>query len=401
MHVGTMTQRTFTQDEIDLLQLVGDRVALALQARLSDRTRVVLDAFQRTFLPDVLPFVPGLRIATRYMPAASTVGVGGDWYDTFALPSGELVFVIGDVAGHGLAAASLMGKMRNALRAHALSGGSPGDIVARADAFHRHFGHGELVTLLVGVLSRDLGTFRFVSAGHGPPLVVDPGGAAFVHQERRNAPLGLRHAPSFTEEVVPLRFGTSILLYTDGLIERRDESLDVGLERLRETAARLVKDREPSEIITDLLQDMISDERPNDDVALMLIQRDAEPRNRLEFAVEARAHSLTFIRRAVSRWLQDLEVSPAAAMEVVTAVSEASANAVEHAYGPAGGLIVVSATIEAGRVDVQIQDSGRWRATSRGGSLGKGLHVMRTLMDDVDIESSERGSLVRMRRRTA
>jgi len=401
MHVGTTTPRVFTQDETDLLQLVADRVALALQIRLSDRTRVVLDAFQRMFLPDVLPFVPGLRIGTRYLPAASAVGIGGDWYDTFALSSGEIILVIGDVAGHGLAAASLMGKMRNALRAHALSGGSAADIVARADEFHRHFGEGELVTLLVGVLARDLGTFRFVSAGHAPPLVVAPEGAAFASQERPNPPLGLAQAPSFAEELVPLHPGTSILLYTDGLIERRDESLDVGLERLRSTAERVLKDQDPSDTITDLLMHILGEGRPIDDVALLLIHRDANPRNEIEFAVEARGSSLAFIRRALSRWLQDIEVSSAAEMDIVTAVSEASANAVEHAYGPAGGRILITAKVEADLVDVRIQDSGRWRTSSRDGGLGKGLHVMRALMDEVHIESSEQGTLMRMRRKTA
>ena len=154
MHVGTMSRRRFTKDETELLQLVGDRVALALRIRLSDRSRVVIEAFQRTFLPEVLPFMPGLRVATRYLPATTAVGVGGDWFDTFVLPGGEIVLVIGDVAGHGLPAASLMGKMRNALRAHALMGGSPLDIVQRADEFHRYFGEGELVTLLVGVVAR-------------------------------------------------------------------------------------------------------------------------------------------------------------------------------------------------------------------------------------------------------
>ena len=156
MHVGTKTRRRFTKDETELLQLVADRVALALHVRLSDRSRVVIEAFQRTFLPEVLPFLPGLRVATRYLPAATAVGVGGDWFDTFVLPAGDIVLVIGDVAGHGLPAASLMGKMRNALRAHALMGGTALEILRRADEFHRHFGEGELVTLLVGVLSGDL-----------------------------------------------------------------------------------------------------------------------------------------------------------------------------------------------------------------------------------------------------
>ncbi|HET9249581.1 MAG TPA: GAF domain-containing protein, partial [Actinomycetota bacterium] len=142
MHVGTKSRRRFTPDEVDLLQVVADRVALALSVRLSNRSRIVIEAFQRTFLPDVLPFIPGFRVATRYLPAATAVGVGGDWFDAFVRPEGDIVVVIGDVAGHGLPAASLMGKMRNALRAHALMGGTALDILVRADEFHRHFGRG-------------------------------------------------------------------------------------------------------------------------------------------------------------------------------------------------------------------------------------------------------------------
>src|SRR4029078_13457814 len=146
-------RRRFTKDEIELLQLVGDRVALALRVRLSDRSRVVIEAFQRTFLPAALPLLPGLRVATRYLPAATVVGVGGDWFDTFVRPEGDIVLAIGDVAGHGLPAASLMGKMRNALRAHALMGGTALDILVRADECHRHFGDGELVLPRIGVLA--------------------------------------------------------------------------------------------------------------------------------------------------------------------------------------------------------------------------------------------------------
>jgi serine phosphatase RsbU (regulator of sigma subunit)/anti-sigma regulatory factor (Ser/Thr protein kinase) len=399
MHIGTTTPRTFSEDEVELLQLVGDRVALALQVRLADRARVVIDAFQRTFMPDVLPQVPGLRIATRYLPASSAVGIGGDWYDAFSLPSGEIVFVIGDVAGHGMDAASLMGKMRNALRAQALGGGSPRDIVTRADRFHRHFGQGELLTLLVGVVAPDLGTFRFVSAGHSPPLLVAPEGASFPSRERSNPPIGFGEASTFVEEVLPLNPGTSVMLFTDGLIERRDESLDAGLERLRSTAERMVKGQNLNEAVADLVEQVLGVGRPTDDVALVLFHRDATSNNKLEFTMEARARSLATTRHAFSRWLEDNGISRRVAMEVVTAVSEASANAVEHAYGPIGGLIFLSATFDADLVDVLIRDSGRWREPSTGG-LGKGLDLMRGLMDDVQIESSRDGTFVRMQRRT-
>jgi serine phosphatase RsbU (regulator of sigma subunit)/anti-sigma regulatory factor (Ser/Thr protein kinase) len=400
MHVGTMSRRRFTAAETELLQLVADRVALALHVRLSDRSRVVIEAFQRTFLPEVLPFVPGLRVATRYLPAASAMGVGGDWFDTFMLPTGDIVLVIGDVAGHGLPAASLMGKLRNALRAHALMGGSAVDIVRRADEFHRHFGEGELVTLLVGVLARDLMTFRYVSAGHPPPLVVGRNGAAFASDHRMNPALGLPHQPSYAEEEVSTPPGTSVLLYTDGLIERRDESLDRGLERLRTMAEQLLDGKEPNDAITELMARMIDGPRPTDDVAVMLLQRDPAPATELEFAVEARARSLVTVRRALTRWLDDLRVPDPIVGEIVMATSEASANVVEHAYGPTGGTITITATHEEDHVDVMVRDAGTWRGSSRG-DRGNGLRLMRGLMDDVLVDTSSTGTVVRLRRRTA
>jgi serine phosphatase RsbU (regulator of sigma subunit)/anti-sigma regulatory factor (Ser/Thr protein kinase) len=398
MHVGTKTPHRFTDEEVELLQLVADRVALALEVRLSDRARTVIDAFQRTFLPDVLPFVPGLRVATKYLPAASAVGIGGDWYDTFALPSGDIVLAIGDVAGHGMPAASLMGKMRNALRAQALMGGGPAEIVSRLDGFHRHFGEGELVTLLFGILARDLTRFRFVAAGHAPPLVVRTDGATFATNGHASPPLGLAHPPTFSEAEIGLVPGTSVLLYTDGLVERRDESLEDGLERLRRAAARIVASSEPVEAITELVDEVLGPGRPADDVALMLVHREARPSDHLEFAIEARARSIPLIRRAVLRWLEDHGVPHPVSMEVVTAVSEASANAVEHAYGPAGGSITISATIAEGEVRASVTDAGRWRGASRG-DRGHGLRLIRGLMDEVLLDASEVGTTVTMLRR--
>ena len=399
MHVGTKTPRRFTNEEVELLQLVADRIALALQVRLSERARVVMEAFQRTFLPDVLPYVPGLRVATRYLPAATAVGVGGDWFDTFSLPSGEIVLVIGDVAGHGLPAASLMGKMRNALRAHALMGGGPREIVSRLDDYHRHFGEGELVTLLVAMLAKDLSMIRFVAAGHAPPLVVGPDGAAFAADHDADPPLGMAQPPTFSERLVSFPPGTALLLYTDGLVERRGESLDTGFERLRKVAEVVVPDRQPLEGVADLLEEMLGPERPPDDVAVLLAKRDRRPSTELEFAIQARARSLAEVRRALSRWLEDVGVSYAVVMEVVTAVSEATANAVEHAYGPAGGRITIRARIDGDAVEAQVLDEGRWRGASRG-NRGQGLRLIRGLMDQVQVDVSDEGTVLTMRRRT-
>ena len=398
LHIGTTTPRVFLQDEVELLQLVADRVALAVQVRLAESARVVIDAFQRTFLPDSLPYVPGLRVTTKYLPAASAVGIGGDWFDSFPLPSGDLVLAIGDVAGHGLPAASLMGKMRNALRAYALLRGTASEIAEHLDQYHRHFGDGELVTLLVGVLTKNLSTFRFVLAGHCPPLVLGEGGATFAQIDEHSPPLGVNRSRPFIEHELQIERGDMLLLYTDGLVERRGESLDAGLERLRRAVERLFPTREAPEAITALLEEQLEGGRPADDVAVLLLQRQGVPSLELEFAVPARAGSLVDIRRAVGRWLDDIGVPLVTAMEIVTAVSEASTNAIEHAYGPAGGTIGIAGSSQDDVIEMRVRDTGGWRGSSRGGR-GNGLRLIRGLMDEVTVEASDEGTAIRMRRK--
>jgi serine phosphatase RsbU (regulator of sigma subunit)/anti-sigma regulatory factor (Ser/Thr protein kinase) len=396
MHVGTKTHRAFREDEVELLQVVADRAALAINARLYDRTRIVTEVFQRTFLPDVLPYLPGLVMTTRYLPAASAIGVGGDWYDAFTLPSGDMIVAIGDVAGHGLPAASTMGKMRNALRAHALLGGTPLEIVARAEEFHRHFGDGELVTLLVGVLSADLSTFRFVSAGHPPPLVVDVDGARFPTNAHGNPAIGMSQPSTFEEQTVPIERGTFVLLYTDGLVERRGESLTDGLERLRSAGEGALRATTPPvDALAALVRKVIGEHRPTDDVAVVLLGREAEVARELEFAIEARARSLVMIRRALSRWMSDLETPKDVMRDLTMAASEAAANVVEHAYGPSGGMISVEGKLEDDRVKVMIGDTGSWRGASRP-DRGNGLRLMRAVMNEVVIDASPAGTIVTM-----
>jgi anti-sigma regulatory factor (Ser/Thr protein kinase) len=278
-------------------------------------------------------------------------------------------------------------------------GGTALDILALMDGFHRHFGEGELVTILVGLLADDLSTFRYASAGHPPPLVVGPDGATFAADHRASPPLGLPQPPSFVEEEVALPPGTAVLLYTDGLIERRDESLDAGLERLRSTGERVLNRKAPNDAINDLLETMIEGPRAMDDVALVLLQRDATPAIQLEFAVEARGRSLLTIRRALARWLEDLDVPDVVTKEIVMAAHEACANVVEHAYGPSGGIVTITATHHGEHVEVRIRDSGTWRGSSRG-DRGNGLRLMRGLMDDVMVDTSTTGTVVALRRRT-
>ncbi|HSL10787.1 MAG TPA: SpoIIE family protein phosphatase [Actinomycetota bacterium] len=396
MHVGTLTPRRFDADDTELLQLVADRVALALQIRLSEQARLVTETFQRTFLPEALPHVPGLRIATRYLPAGSAVGIGGDWYDAFALPTGNFVLAIGDVAGHGLQAASTMGQLRNALRAHALAGADPTEIVTSLDAFLRYFAGGAMVTLLVGILEHDLATFRYVAAGHVPPLVIADGATAFVRADDADPPLGRAKVHAFRERTATLDRGTSLLLYTDGLVERRGESLDVGLGRLASLASDLDVERDPNEALLAIVSGALPRD-PTDDAALMLVHRYAGIPDEFSIGMRAEARSLISIRRSLSAWLRGHDVPDDAAGDIVTAVSEACLNVVEHAYGPTGGVVRVVALRGTPVITVDVIDTGGWREAP-GPERGRGFLLMRGLMDDVEIAEHDTGTVVTMRK---
>ena len=157
-------------------------------------------------------------------------------------------------------------------------------------------------------------------------------------------------------------------------------------------------DHEAPEAITALLEEQLEGGRPADDVAVLLLQRQADPSLELEFAVPARAGSLVDIRRAVGRWLDDVGVPNKTAMEIVTAVSEASTNAIEHAYGPAGGTISIAGSSQDDFIEMRVRDTGGWRGSSRGGR-GNGLRLIRGLVDEVTVEASDEGTAVRMRRK--
>ena len=167
LHVGTVTPRRFEPDDVEFVQLVGDRVALAIEARRSNVERAAAAALQRSLIPDRLPAIPGLELAGRYLPAGAG-GVGGDWYDVFLLPTGRVGVVMGDVLGRGLRAAVVMGRLRSALRAYALEAAEPGEVLERLDRKLQHFEAGQMTTVLYATLDTDL-DHRVVVVGRAPP----------------------------------------------------------------------------------------------------------------------------------------------------------------------------------------------------------------------------------------
>jgi len=268
LHVGTLWPRKFTSDDVDLLQLAADRAALAVQAVQSQLDRAAASALQRSLLPSDLPAVPGLSMAARYV--AGTGNVGGDWYDVFVLPSGELCAVIGDVAGSGLRAAAIMGRVRSALRAYALESSDPAEILGRLERKVRYFEPDAMVTVLCAVFSRSLDEVRIASAGHLPPVLVRPGQAAAPATIVSDLLIGVPEVRARHVTSVDFPVGATLCLYTDGLVERRDQSIDYGISKL--CAAVPIGD--PEVACACVMAAMADGDPRTDDVALLVIRRE-------------------------------------------------------------------------------------------------------------------------------
>ncbi|MGI5145061.1 PP2C family protein-serine/threonine phosphatase [Plantactinospora sp. CA-294935] len=267
LHVGTLARRRFGADDIRLLQLVADRASLASQARLGSIDRTAALALQRSLLPTRLPKAPGVDMAARYVPGHHT-GVGGDWYDVFTLPSGWLGIVVGDVSGHGLPAAVVMGRLRSALRAYALECDDPADALTRLDRKIQHFEAGKLATVLYALVSPDRTRLRVSLAGHLPPMLARTDQPADTLSLPVDLPLGTGRPKPRRSTAVDFPPGALLVCYTDGLVERRGELIDIGLERLR-AAVR----PGPAEVACATVMAALGVEQPVDDVALLALRR--------------------------------------------------------------------------------------------------------------------------------
>ncbi len=391
LHVGTLTPREFTEDETELLRLAADRAAPAIEnARLFEDRRVA-EVLQRHLLPQELPSIAGLEVASRYLPAASS-SLGGDWYDVFELPDGRVAMVVGDVVGHGVHAAAAMAQLRTALRAYAAEGHGPAAVVAAVDRMMWQLGPSMMTTLAYAVLDPADERFEIVSAGHPPPLLVGPDGNAWLLPIEPAVPLGTQRSASYRAESVPLPAGTTLVLYTDGLIERRGEPFDDGLERLRALASG---SEDVERLCADAIDRLLPADVP-DDVALVAI-RVPPLENDLRTTWPASPEALASVRRLLRRWLAMHGATEDELYDILVACQEACANAVEHAYGPSHAHFHVDAAEHDAEIRITVRDEGRWRAP-RGSHRGRGLPLMRSLMDAVEVDHGETGTVVVLQR---
>ncbi|HEX8082876.1 MAG TPA: SpoIIE family protein phosphatase [Solirubrobacteraceae bacterium] len=397
LQVGTLFARHFSDDDVDLLQLAADRAALAIErVRFFERQHGIAEELQRSLLPESLPVVPGLSMAARYFAGGAGTRVGGDWYDTVALPGGRVALVIGDVAGRGVDAAAMMGQLRSALRAYALDGASPATALERLNRFLLSLAWDSMATALVLVLEPATGRVTYANAGHPPPLVLGDDGAARSLKASLSVPLGALDVPGYTEATAQLEPGATLVLYTDGLVEQRDQLIDAGIQRLEE-ALVAAGGAEPDAACEQILRGTIGEQGSNDDVTLVVVQAERSLGERLELELVGEPAALTSFRQALRRWLSEVGAAEQEIQDITMACNEACQNAIEHAYGLSPEPFDVELSRADGSVVIAVRDRGGWREVVSE-DRGRGLPLMRALMDEVDIEQRPTGSTVVLRR---
>jgi serine/threonine-protein kinase RsbW len=376
---------------------IATRAALAFDnALLYERERDVSHTLQLGLLGGALPAFEHVVVASAYRPGSASLEVGGDWYDAFRLENGAIALVVGDVVGHGLEAAVAMGQLRGAVSALAQSS-SPSELLERLDAFVETVPSAATATLAYVELDPATGEVRYACAGHPPPLVVSPDGGTRYLWDGRSAPLGsiLGQERALADD--RLAEGETLVLYTDGLVERRTAGIDAGLERLAD-AARWPGTGSPR--LADEICDAVLDgHAQHDDVCVLTLYR-MPVVSMFSHSFPASPSELAGLRDRMRDWLEENGISEDVERGVVLAVSEAAANAVEHGYGCDGtGLVSVTARHERAGLEITVRDEGEWREPRRDSDRGRGLAIIRAIVDEMSIGRTDGATVMRMHTR--
>jgi anti-anti-sigma factor len=383
-------------EDLGFLESLASQCAQALErARLYEAERRVAAVLQRSLLPQRLPTVDSFEFAVRYLPAAG-LAAGGDFYEAIRLPGGKVGVAVGDVVGRGANAAASMGQLRSALRAFAMGGAGPAEVLGRLSSF-AHTVEGALAaTAAYGVLDPEAGELRYSCAGHPWPLLAGADGEARYLTGGRSLPLACADDVEFEEAVEPLVPGDTLLLFTDGLTERRGVDVDDSMERLRSAMAG--RAGMPLAALLDSVVTAQGADAPQDDVALLAVRLAGAASPAHHLRISAAPQMVASARSQVRAWLAQAGVEPGAASDIILAAGEALANAAEHAYRdePVGELELLVRT--GPEVEVEVRDFGSWKESGGQPDRGRGFTLMRALMHAVDVERTPEGTAVRMRR---
>ncbi|MGN2359957.1 SpoIIE family protein phosphatase [Streptomyces luridiscabiei] len=378
------TERSpFEASDLLVAAQLATHTALGIdKAVLYGREAYIADELQRTMLPDSLPQPTGVRLASRYLPAAETARVGGDWYDAIPLPGSRVALVVGDVMGHSMTSAAIMGQLRTTAQTLAQLDLPPQEVLHHLDEQAQRLGSDRMATCLYAVYDPVAHRITIANAGHPPPVLLHLGGRAEVLRVPPGAPIGVGGV-DFEAVELDAPAGATLLLYTAGLVESRLRDVWTGIEQLRERLAATAQltgpdHAPPLEALCDDVLDMLGPGDRDDDIALLAARFDGiapsdvaywylEP----EDAAPGRARRLA--RRALSRWGLD-EMSD----EVELLVSEVVTNAVRYAERPVTLRLLRTDILrcEVGDDSPQLPRQRRARETDEG---GRGLFLVNRL----------------------
>lgn len=394
---STSKQALSDADRAWLLTLVSQGAQALDRAGRYETERGIAETLQRSVLPERLPSVHGITLAARYLPGTVGVDVGGDWYDVIQLEGGSLGLVVGDVVGKGVQAAATMGQLRNALRAFAFEHDDPQVVVSRLGKLVEGMMEAPFATLAYLVVDPYGRSVRYVVAGHPPPLIRAADGTTSFLESGRALPIGVDASVTFEAGVAQLEQRSTILLYTDGLVEHRGMSLDEGLDLLAGAASS--SDDDPEVLVDTVIAALVGERERPDDVAVLAVRFAAPAVADLELVLPTTQDGLVDMRRQLRTWLSEGKIGDDDTADTVLAVWEACANAVEHAQRPSRSSFGLRAMLDdAGRMRVEVRDSGQWKAGVGSGDRGLGLGLMRSLMDTVVVSPSDAGTTVVMER---
>lgn len=395
--LGSRDENHFDERDLELLTLAAERMALAVDhaQRYADG-RLLVETLQRSLLPERLPVHPRMQLAARYLPAGLAPQVGGDWYDAVELDDNRTAVMIGDVVGHGIQAAITMSELRNALRAFAVEGHTPEEALRQLDrVVHASRGPGMVATVLFVVIDAAQDTVTLARAGHPPPALRGVDGTVRFLETKRTLPLGVDPDDVPSQEVFSMKPGETLLLFTDGLVERRGESITDSFERLLDALAQAPA--EVDALCEHVLRETATEQGRDDDVAVLAVQLLDAKAASLDLRLPATSQSVTVARHRLRAWLEENapELDSVGRADLEVAWSEACSNVVRHAYGPAEASFDASASREGSRLLMKVRDTGQWRAPGNR-SGGRGLPLMEELADQLVIDRQPESTTVTM-----
>ncbi len=378
------------EDRLLVTVLVG-HLSLAIQhVRQFESARETSLTLQRAMLP---PIEPPAGFAVRYEPAVPPLEIGGDWYDVLPVGDHQIGIIVGDCVGRGLSAAAVMGQLRSSARALLITGAEPARLLEQLDSAAALIPDAYCTTVFLAILDTESGEMRYSSAGHPPGVLVTPESGASLLTGATSVPLAVQRGEPRPQDSRELTPGSTLMLYTDGLVERRDAPIDAGIGRVSDVVVDTIQ--MPVEAVADVILDELAPKTGyDDDVAIVVYRR---PQSRLVIETAATADQLRDVRHQLAAWLRAATIGEELVADMVLAVNEACANSIEHAYlGREPGIMRIEAEIGTTQVRLRIVDSGSWKMPRPDPTRGRGLPLIKAVSEQVELDANQSGTTVEM-----